>query len=42
MVEWMNAVDNSVKSLLKELATAEEFEREKAIFQVHNMTERFV
>lgn len=34
MVQWMDAVDNSIKNLLKDLATAEEFEREKAIFQV--------
>lgn len=34
MVQWMDAVDNSIKNLLKELATAEEFEREKVVFQV--------
>ncbi|XP_075225316.1 muscle-specific protein 300 kDa isoform X2 [Lycorma delicatula] len=33
MVKWMDAVDNSVKNILKELATAEEFEKEKAVFQ---------
>lgn len=35
MVQWMDAVDSSIKNLLKELATAEEFEREKVVFQVH-------
>ncbi|XP_039285327.1 nesprin-1-like [Nilaparvata lugens] len=33
MVRWMDTVDNSVKNILKELATAEEFEKEKIIFQ---------
>jgi hypothetical protein len=34
MVQWMDAVDNSIKNILKELATAEEFEKEKSVFQV--------
>lgn len=34
MVKWMDAVDVSVKNILKELATAEEFEKEKVVFQV--------
>lgn len=34
MVQWMDAVDISIKNLLKELATDEEFEKEKAVFQV--------
>ncbi|XP_024081429.1 nesprin-1 [Cimex lectularius] len=31
--KWMDTVDNSIKNLLKELATAEEFEKERHIFQ---------
>lgn len=34
MVKWMDSVDASVKNLLKELATAEEFEKERSVFQV--------
>lgn len=38
MVQWMDAVDSSIKNLLKELASAEEFEREKVVFQVYLKT----
>lgn len=34
MTSWMDAVDASIRNILKELSTAEEFEKEKAIFQV--------
>lgn len=32
--QWMNAVDASVERLLQGLTNDEEFEKEKAIFQV--------
>ena len=31
---WMNSVDENVKVLLQDLTTAEEFENQKATFQV--------
>lgn len=34
MVTWMNSVDNTLKNIFNNINTMEEFEREKAIFQV--------
>jgi hypothetical protein len=34
MVKWMDSVDQSLKNIMREVNTLEEFEREKAIFQV--------
>jgi hypothetical protein len=34
MEKWMDDVDRSVQTLLKELSSAEEFEKERLIFQV--------
>lgn len=34
MVKWMDAVDRSLENVLKDLLTIEEFESERAVFQV--------
>ena len=34
MVQWMDNVDISLQSIVKEVNTLEEFEKERAIFQV--------
>lgn len=34
MVQWMDGVDDTLKNILKDITTMEEFEREKAVFQV--------
>lgn len=35
MVNWMNSVDNTLKTILKEVNSMEEFEDEKLMFQVN-------
>lgn len=34
MVRWMDQVDGTLRSILQEVTSAEEFEREKIVFQV--------
>lgn len=34
MVHWMDHVDNTLRTILREVNTLEEFEKEKTIFQV--------
>lgn len=34
MVHWMDHVDSTLRTILREVNTLEEFEKEKAIFQV--------
>lgn len=41
MVEWMNMVDDSLKSITTEVETMEQFEKEKIIFQVSEKLRRF-
>lgn len=38
MVKWMDEVDNTLKNIFNDVNTMEEFEREKAIFQVSTST----
>lgn len=40
MVKWMDAVDRSLENVLKDLLTIEEFESERAVFQVR--TSKFI
>jgi nesprin-1 len=34
MVQWMDKVDISLQNIMKEVNTLEEFEKERAVFQV--------
>jgi hypothetical protein len=34
MVQWMDKVDVSLQNIMKEVNTLEEFEKERAVFQV--------
>jgi len=34
MVQWMDMVDISLQNIMKEVTTLEEFEKERAVFQV--------
>lgn len=36
MSNWMNDVDKTLRSILHEVNTPEEFEQEKTVFQVSN------
>lgn len=36
MVHWMDHVDSTLRTILREVNTLEEFEKEKAIFQVNS------
>lgn len=36
MVRWMDQVDSTLRTILKEVNSLEEFEKEKSIFQVSN------
>lgn len=38
MVEWMNSVDKSLKNIVNEVNSMEEFEKEKVVFQVSPLT----
>jgi nesprin-1 len=35
MVRWMDTVDQSLKNIMREVNTIDEFEKEKVIFQVN-------
>jgi len=37
MVNWMNGVDQSLKNIVNEVNTMEEFEKEKVVFQVRSI-----
>lgn len=37
MVHWMDHVDDTLRTILREVNTLEEFEKEKTIFQVKNV-----
>lgn len=41
MMKWMDQVDNTLRTIFKEVNCADEFETEKLIFQVSQIFEKY-